>query len=134
MAIHELTDDEAVQRCERCGSEHRIPLSSLQVGAGQGGYVDGEVVRLPRCSTCGATEFLVRSPDGEAHPSPGTFGHLHRLLVDHLHTRLVEHAQVDPELVRGGRAPGVGARTSEADRALWFPRGMKIESPERKPR
>lgn len=134
MAIYELADDEAVQRCERCGSEHRIPLSSLQVGAGQGGYVDGEVVRLPRCSTCGATEFLVRSADGEAHPSPGTFGHLHRLLVDHLHTRLVEHAQLNPELARSGRALRAGARMTEADRAQWFPRGMKIGAAERQPR
>jgi hypothetical protein len=132
MAIYEVTEDTVVQRCGHCQRENRIALASLVVGIEHGGRRDGRMLPLPACPGCRSTEFLSRSADGEDdHPAPGTFGHLHRLLVDHLHAELVQRAQVasgfrtvdsrpDPRLVRP-----LGPTTIQR----WFPRGMKLEPP-----
>ena len=90
MSIHEMTSTEVVQRCGRCAAENRIALDTLEVGVARDEQTDASVVPLPACPTCRSTEFLLRSPNDEpAHPAPGSFGHLHRLLVDEMHAELV---------------------------------------------
>jgi hypothetical protein len=134
MAISEVTDTDVFQHCDACGDEHRVLLDGLAAGVAQEDRADGLVVPMPPCPVCGATEFLVRAPDTEPeHPSPGSFGHRHRMLVDHLHAELVRRDQVvAPLLDQEGRAPTALARplTTEA-RERWFPGGMKIDAPVR---
>ncbi len=88
MAIQEITDVEIVQRCAGCDRENRVALANLAVGVEHAEQVEDGVVPLPECPTCRSREFLVRSPASEqAHPSQGSSGHLHRLMVDELHSQ-----------------------------------------------
>jgi hypothetical protein len=134
MAISEVTDTDVFQHCDACGDERRVLLDALTVGVAHEDRADGRVVPMPPCPVCGATEFLVRVPDNEPeHPSPGSFGHRHRMLVDHLHAELVgQDKVVAPLLDQEGHAPASLARplTTEA-KDRWFARGMKIDAPVR---
>lgn len=132
MAILEVTDTEVAQRCTCCGRENRHVIDGLQAGIKpDAGNADPGVVRLPSC-TCGATEFLMRSGDNEPeHPSPGCFGHLHRLLVDHVHAELVRREKVIPALRdERGKVPATLAHPlSTATRERWFPSGFRLSPP-----
>jgi hypothetical protein len=123
MAIYEVTQTEVVRMCACCSRVDRLQKSDLTVGAAQGTTVDPNVIVLPECQ-CGAIEFLVRSPENDEHTTPGSFGHLHRLLVDALHA----------ELAQGNRlAAGVDQVTARpvdpATLAQWFPKGLAIPLP-----
>jgi len=136
MAIHEVTDTEVLQSCAKCNAENRIALSGVDVGVARDDQSDARIVLLPACPTCRATECLIRSPDDEpAYPAPGTFGHLHRMLVDHLHAELVKKNKVIPALRDNrGRADQALARpVAQVTKDKWFPRGMKIDTPAREP-
>jgi hypothetical protein len=131
MSIHELNATEVLQRCGKCAAENRIVLDSLEVGVARDDQTDASVVPLPACPTCRSTEFLLRSPiDEPAHPAPGSFGHLHRMLVDEVHAELVKRKRVIPLLKdQQGRVDAKLAKPVAAeDVARWFPRGMKIEA------
>jgi len=134
MSIHEVTDTDVLQRCAGCGDEHRVLIDDLEVGVARDDQVDSLLVPMPPCAACGSSEFLVRAPDNEPeHPSPGSFGHRHRMLVDHLHAELVQRDKVvAPLLDQEGHAPVSLARplTTEA-KDRWFARGMKIDAPTR---
>jgi hypothetical protein len=130
MSIHELTSTEIIQRCGKCTAENRIALDSLEVGVARDDQTDAHVVPLPACPTCRSREYLLRSPDGEPpHPAPGSFGHLHRLLVDAVHAELVKRKKVIPLLKdKQGRVdPKLAKPVPAEDAARWFPRGLKIE-------
>ena len=100
MAIQEITDLDIVQRCAVCDRENRVALANLAVGVERDDQVEDGVVPLPECPTCRSREFLVRSPASEqAHPSQGSSGHLHRLMVDELHSQLVKKGRVVERLV-----------------------------------
>lgn len=132
MALHEVTEDTVVQRCANCKRDNRIAITSLTVGVEHGEHRDESLIPLPVCAGCGSVEVLRRSADDEGdHPAPGTFGHLHRLLVDHLHAELVRRDQVAPAVRKvGGRSDAVLVRPLTADAIeRWFPRGMKLELP-----
>jgi hypothetical protein len=131
MAIHEVTEDAVVQRCASCKRDNRIAIASLRVGVEHGDHRDESLIPLPVCPGCGSVEVLRRSADNEGdHPAPGTFGHLHRMLVDHLHAELVQRDQVAPAFRTNGRCDTVLARPLTASAIeRWFPRGMKLESP-----
>jgi hypothetical protein len=132
MALHEVTEDTVVQRCANCKRDNRIAIASLTVGVEHGEHRDESLITLPVCPGCSSVEVLRRSADDEGdHPAPGTFGHLHRMLVDHLHAELVRRAQVAPAVRKAdGRSAPVLARPLTADAIeRWFPRGMKLESP-----
>jgi hypothetical protein len=118
MAIREIFEDDIEQACEVCGAVRRVPDTDVVVGVERDGQFDAKVVQLPNCSSCGAREFLIRSADDEPeHPSPGSFGHRHRLMVDALHSKLVKEGRVadgiDPQ-----KAQGRERSSEELDR--WF--------------
>ena len=130
MSIHEMTSTEVVQRCGRCAAENRIALDTLEVGVARDEQTDASVVPLPACPTCRSTEFLLRSPNDEpAHPAPGSFGHLHRLLVDEMHAELVKRKKVIPLLKdnQGRVDPKLATPVAAEELARWFPQGLKIE-------
>ena len=130
MSIHEMNATEVLQRCGKCAAENRIVLDSLEVGVARDDQTDAAVVSLPACPTCRSTEFLLRSPDDEpAHPAPGSFGHLHRMLVDEVHAELVKRKKVIGALKdKQGRVDATIARpVSPEDVQQWFSKGLKIE-------
>jgi hypothetical protein len=126
MPIRELRDTDIDQECAKCGTVRTLPLSAVEVGIVRDNQANSKIVPLPPCAGCGATEFLVRSPDGEEYPAPGNYGHLHRLLVDELHTRLVKTNRV---------ANGIDARTvatkepTAETMGRYFPGGLKLPPP-----
>lgn len=130
MSIHEMTSTEVVQRCGKCAAENRIALDTLEVGVARDEQTDATVVPLPACPKCSSTEFLLRSPNDEpAHPAPGSFGHLHRLLVDEMHAELVKRKKVIPLLKdnQGRVDPKLAKPVAAEELARWFPQGLKIE-------
>jgi len=130
MSIHEMTSTEVVQRCGKCAAENRIALDTLEVGVARDEQTDASVVPLPACPKCRSTEFLLRSPNDEpAHPAPGSFGHLHRLLVDEMHAELVKRKKVIPLLKdnQGRVDPKLAKPVAAEELARWFPQGLKIE-------
>lgn len=132
MSIHEVTDTDVLQRCAGCGDEHRVLITHLEVGVARDDQVDPRLVPMPPCPLCGSSEFLVRAPDNEPeHPSQGSFGHRHRMLVDHLHAELVGRDQVndmlrDPE---GNVAPTLARPLSTEKRERWFAGGLRARRP-----
>lgn len=123
MPIEELTNEDVLQRCSACQSTARVRLAALSIGVGSTlpEDVDGRVLRLPQCPTCKAEEFLIRSIDGQPVPTPGSYAHLHRLLVDQLHAQLAKAGRVDKRLGK--------LKLSEltaANRKEFFPDGLKL--------
>jgi hypothetical protein len=132
MAIFEVTATEVVQVCAKCDAENRIAAAGLEVGVARDSQTDPRTVPLPACPTCGSREFLIREADGEPeHPAQGSFGHLHRMLVNHLHAELVRADRVLPAFRdERGRADQTIARPiPQAKRDRWFQRGMRIDQP-----
>lgn len=126
MAVREIRSADFDQECARCGAVRAVSLSSVEVGVARDNQIDTRVVPLPPCPTCGATEFLIRSPADEEYPAPGSYGHLHRILVDELHARLVKANQV---------AKGLDSKTVEVKQPAaemlgrYFPDGLKLSPP-----
>ncbi len=130
MSIHEMNATEVLQRCSKCNAENRIVIDSLEAGVARDDQTDARIVPLPACPTCRSTEFLIRSPDDEqAHPAPGSFGHLHRMLVDQVHAELIKRKKVIGALKdKQGRVDSSVARpVSSDDVQRWFSGGLKIE-------
>jgi len=127
MPIQSLTRNRVLQHCIACGESRDLDLEQLEVG-----IFDGEpegaaatVVTMPPCSRCASVEFLIgSSASAPEDPQPGSYGHLHRLLVDRLHADLIDLGRVAPDSQGRElrlRRPG----TSELER--WFPNGLVIE-------
>jgi hypothetical protein len=123
MPIRELRDADLDQECIECGEVRVVAFDEIEVGVAQSDMVDPAIVPLPECPKCGAREFLVRSAEGEEHPSPGSYSHLHRLLVDALHARLVKAERV----VSGLDPKGVLLR-EPSDEVIgeWFKGGLVL--------
>jgi hypothetical protein len=128
MAIQEITDIEVVQRCAVCDRENRVALAKLRVGVEREAQVEDSVIALPECPRCHAQEFLVRSAAKELpHPTQGSAGHLHRLMVDELHAQLVYKGLVVERLV--GKADQVVAKPISTEvRARFFNDGLKLSA------
>ncbi|MDP1826675.1 MAG: hypothetical protein Q8L48_25615 [Archangium sp.] len=126
MPIEELTNEDVLQRCTACQSATRVRLATLSVGVGSAvpEDIDGRVLRLPACTTCKAEEFLIRSLDGQPMPTPGSYSHLHRLLVDQLHAQLAKAGRVDKRLGKL-KLPELSA----ANRKEFFLDGLKLPAP-----
>jgi hypothetical protein len=138
MAIHEVTTTDVLQHCEACDDEHRVLIDDLEVGVAHDQQVDGRLVPMPPCPVCGAVEFLVRAPDNEPeHPSQGSFGHLHRMMVDELHAELITRDKVNTALRdgEGNVPPSLAKPLSTEKRDRWFSKGLrarrKVEQAER---
>lgn len=128
MAIHEITSDDVLQRCEVCDDEHRVLIDSLVVGVAHNAQIDGRMLPMPPCPACGSVEFLVRAPDNEPeHPSQGSFGHLHRMMVDQLHAELVSRDKVNAALrdPQGNVSPTLARPLSTEKRQRWFADGLR---------
>ncbi len=99
MPVIKILEDRIKQECISCEKTHDIPFSDITVGVVREDQIDGKLIQLPACKRCGAQEFLIRSSDNEPeHSNPGSFGHLHRLLVDILHSKLVEKGNIIPDI------------------------------------
>lgn len=131
MALHEITQQHVMQRCSRCDSDNRTAIDLLEVGVARHDDVDDSLVQLPPCPSCRSTEFLVHSDAGEpTHPSPGSYGHLHRLLVDHLHAELIQRERLHSALnSRAGNKKLVVSPLTQEVRERWFPHGLRLEAP-----
>ncbi len=125
MPIQEIHEDRIDQKCAKCGEVLNIPLDDLTAGVKNGEQVMAQIIKLSPCAKCGAQEFFIRAPDDEPeHPSPGCYGHLHRLLVDDLHAKLVEREQV----AEGFDLDAVSPREKLKDELKkWFPKDFKLE-------
>jgi hypothetical protein len=126
MPIRELRDSDLDQQCANCGAVAAIGVDDLAVGVAHDTQLNPALVGLPPCAACGSTEFLIRSPDGEEHPAPGSFGHKHKLLVDKLHARLVQRGQVALGL---DAAKVTTKEPPEAVMDRWFKDGLKLPLP-----
>ena len=136
MPVEELADDQLVQRCSACATTQTVKYAQLAVGseAVAGAPQDPRVVALPPCPKCGAQEFLVRSALGDPEPTaPGSYAHLHRVLVDHLHDVLASSKSP----VLGAEVHGRVRVRAPVDGTLLkrlFPEGLKLHPPAIRPR
>lgn len=126
MPIRELRTADLDQECAKCGAVITVPVSAIVAGLSREGQINSNVVAMPVCATCGAAEFLLRSPVGEDHPSQGSFGHMHKLLVDTLHARLVKGGRLAQGLT-AENAPIKEPSAAVMDR--WFKDGLKLPPP-----
>ncbi len=127
MPIRELQADGIKQECIPCGDTHDVPFTAFFVGVKREGQISGNLMQLPPCPVCGAVEFLVVSADGEPqHPSLGSYGHKHRLLVDRLHGQMLRAGRLLKEL----DATTLPIR-DPSDEAIqrWFPNGLELQRP-----
>lgn len=130
MALNEITDVDVRLRCGRCSVDTRVAITTLVVGVVRNGTPDERVIALPACATCASNEFLMRTPDDDpAYPAPGSYGHLHRMLVDHLHADLINRDKMITEVrTKIGTNKAAFIRPLTADLiARWFPAGLKID-------
>jgi hypothetical protein len=90
MPIALLGDDFLNQQCALCEAVHRVAYSQLEAGTSAS---DPNVLALPPCPNCKASEFLIRSPSyadepgGDAVMDAGE-SHGHQLLVNQLYQRI----------------------------------------------
>ncbi|MBN2528954.1 MAG: hypothetical protein JXR76_21375 [Deltaproteobacteria bacterium] len=125
MPLREIRDTDIEQECDVCGAIHAVPEDDVTVGVETEGQLDARVIPLPPCANCGATEYLISSADNEAeHPSPGSFGHRHRLMVDALHSKLVNKGRVAAG-IDTAKAKGKERTTDELNK--WFKGSMKLQ-------
>lgn len=112
--ILSIEEGGVLQRCALCERERRIPQADLP-------KPEAATLTLPACA-CGAVESLIGAPPGEPpHPSPGSVGHRHRLLVDALLA-----AQDAPLKKRRPLAEAVRSALPEDARDL-FSGGLHVE-------
>ena len=127
MTIKEIFEESIEQTCGVCRHERTLSLDDLNVGIATEGQNNPDVVPLLPCESCGAVEYLIPSKDDAPdHPSPGSIGHRHAMLVDVLHERLVTRGKVikeiEPDKLKKKKRP-----KAELDR--WFKEGLKLEKP-----
>jgi hypothetical protein len=127
MPIYALTNREVSQLCIHCKVTHEVPLDTLEVSSvTDQGAVAGCVV-MPACAICGSGETLIGLSDSAPeHPRPGSFNHLHGLLVDQLHLHLLAAGRVATE--SAARAARVRRVPPEA-LARWVPGGLNLSLP-----
>jgi len=119
MPILEVTNTHLTQRCATCEGLRELGFRELTPTSDE-----GDVLALPACS-CGSVEFLVGAPQDEPpHPSPGSFGHLHRLVVDTLVALVREAMEDDEELPI---ADAVSQQLGQEAVQMWFPDGVSLE-------
>ena len=124
MPIREIRADDLDQECIKCGRVVAVPLTAIAAGVSREGQVNPNVVAMPICAACGSAEFLLRSPYGEEHPSQGSYGHKHKLLVDKLHAELVQRGRV-AEGLKPEDVPTKEPPTAVMDK--WFKNGLRLE-------
>ncbi|MEZ4449671.1 MAG: hypothetical protein R3B09_09335 [Nannocystaceae bacterium] len=94
-----VSEEEIQQRCDACGAERAIPLTTLRAGVEVGDPpqpMNPSIIALPGCPTCDAREFLVRVAGATGAGRPALTGHAQG--VNALHHALVAAGQVAPTL------------------------------------
>ena len=124
MTIKKITDNTIEQTCDACGHVRSCSLDELTAGVVNEGRINAGVIPFPRCDNCGSVEYVIPSKkDAADHPSAGSFGHRHAILVDILHERLVERGRVasgiEPAKLKKRK------RTKE-EIARWFKDGLEL--------
>lgn len=124
MTIKKITDDTIEQTCDACGSKSTHNLDELTVGVVIDQQINADIIPLPNCHSCGAIEYVIPTKeDAPDHPSAGSFGHRHAILVDILHERLVQRGRV----ATGIETTNLKKRQrtqEEIDR--WFKDGLEL--------
>jgi len=124
MTIKKITDNTVEQTCDACGHVRSCSLDELTVGVVNEGRINAGVIPFPCCDNCGSVEYVIPSKEDTVdHPSTGSFGHRHAILVDILHERLVERGRV----ARGIEPAKLKKRKrtkEEIDR--WFKDGLEL--------
>jgi hypothetical protein len=123
MPLRAMTMSSLVHRCSKCDRVREIEFDELTVELGDDPLV-ACAVRLPWCPGCRTEEHLLgASAAVPEHPHPGSYAHLHRLLVDH----------ACAELIRAGRGSNAAAvdearvrRRPPGQLAAWFPSGLSM--------
>jgi len=118
MPITAFYDNTLTLHCARCGGAQEVPLDLLVVGILREATVEPLTIALPPCPACNGQEFLFH-PQEYAHPHPGSYGHLHRLLVIALYDRLVALGKVQDGVTT---LPPL----DPAVLADWFPEGLVL--------
>lgn len=127
MTIKEINEESIEQNCDVCGHVRTSNLDDLTIGVATEGQNNPDVVPMPPCESCGATEFLIPSKqDAPDHPSPGSIGHRHAMLVDVVHERLVTRGRVIAG-VEASKLKKKKRTKGEIDR--WFKEGLKLAKP-----
>ena len=108
MPIESLNDRKVEQRCINCGTARTLELDQLELRLEPGARPDASPakVELPICANagCSSSETLFASPAKAAVAAvPGSYGHLHSLMVDKLVV----------ELIQAGRLKGGERATAE---------------------
>ena len=122
MPIVQVSTDHLRQLCTVCQQRRDVPFDSLSF-TGEPDGPDTGILAIPPCG-CGATEFLVRAPQDEPeHPLPGSYGHLHRLMVDALVDALQLRDADSAMDVLAVVNENLGVDAVEK----WFPNGLQAE-------
>jgi hypothetical protein len=105
MPIESLNDRTVEQRCINCRNARTLELDELELKLEPGARPDTSPakIELPVCATrgCNSSETLFMSPEKAVVAAvPGSYGHLHSVLVDKLAAHLIE----DGRLKSGERA------------------------------
>jgi hypothetical protein len=125
MPIESISTKSVQQRCIHCRQARALELEQLEIGILEAGGTAATVVSLPACAGCQTVEFLFGSSDAQPeHPSPGSYGHLHGLLVNRLHAELLDADQVSDE--SRSRTPRL-KRPSDEVLARWFPHRLTLD-------
>jgi len=112
MPITKLAEGQFSQVCARCNVERDVTFEALAQLRDE----QTEDVRflLPACAQCGSIEILIpRGSGADEHPAPGSYGHLHRLLVNELSAR-----------IQGGSSSAGSPQKDELMK--WFPEGLVL--------
>ncbi|HMA93587.1 MAG TPA: hypothetical protein VKP30_12920 [Polyangiaceae bacterium] len=112
MPITKLAEGQFSQVCARCDVERDVTFEAVARLHDE----QNEEVRflLPACAECGSVEILIPGGSGaDDHPAPGSYGHLHRLLVNELSAR-----------IQGGSSSAASDRNNELTK--WFPEGLVL--------
>lgn len=125
MPITELKTDSLSQHCTACEHERQISFSELAVGVIRQDVVDPYMIALPVCAACGAREFLLRTPNPNALVGirPGSYSHLHRLLVDRLHHLLIQAGRIAEG---ADRRVLKGLPRTDTELETWLPDGWRL--------
>ena len=119
MPILSIEDRGIQQQCIVCENVRQVPFAELALVDDGGG---GPIIAVPACAECSSVEYLlVSSDDAPAHPLPGSYGHLHSLLVNHLYGELAADRGADETLLH---------RPTVEELAVWFPDGLGLANTE----
>jgi hypothetical protein len=125
MPVRELFTDHIEQECIACDHVHEVAFTTLRVGVERvPRFSSSNLIQLPPCPVCGAVEFLAKSLDDEpSHPSPGSYGHRHKLLVNKLYGQLVRagglHSDLEPTML-------LSQEPTDETMQQWFPNGLRL--------